>query len=59
MRAKGSVSGNVRFARLEVERGGEIEGEVSVIGGEARPVAAPTPRLGANGAGPRDETVAN
>jgi cytoskeletal protein CcmA (bactofilin family) len=31
VRAKGSVSGTVRFARLEVERGGEIEGEVSVI----------------------------
>jgi len=63
VRAKGSVSGNIRFARLEVERGGEIEGEVSVIGAENRPaaVAAPAPRVGANGngAGTRDETAAS
>ena len=31
VRAKGRVSGMVRFARLEVERGGEIEGDVSVV----------------------------
>ena len=63
VRAKGSESGNIRFARLEVERGGEIEGEVSVIGAENRPaaVAAPAPRVGANGngAGTRDETAAS
>lgn len=61
VRAKGSVSGNIRFARLEVERGGEIEGEVSVIGAEARPAAAPAPasRIGANGAGTHDEAAAS
>ena len=59
VRAKGSVAGNVRFARLEVERGGEIQGQVAVISGDARPAA--TPRLGANGsgAGVHDEAVAN
>jgi cytoskeletal protein CcmA (bactofilin family) len=31
VRAKGRVSGTIRFARLEVERGGEIEGDVSVV----------------------------
>jgi cytoskeletal protein CcmA (bactofilin family) len=57
VRAKGSVSGEVRFARLEVERGGEIGGEVSVVGPQDRPVAA-RPSVGnGNGAGVPDETV--
>lgn len=34
IRAKGSVSGSVRFGRLEVERGGEIVGDVSVVASE-------------------------
>jgi cytoskeletal protein CcmA (bactofilin family) len=60
VRAKGSVSGEVRFARLEVERGGEIEGEVSVVSGEQRLAPSPRPSLG-NGAAAelREETVAN
>jgi cytoskeletal protein CcmA (bactofilin family) len=31
VRAKGCVVGTVRFARIEIERGGEIEGQVSVL----------------------------
>jgi cytoskeletal protein CcmA (bactofilin family) len=57
IRAKGSVTGTVRFARLEVERGGQIEGDISVI--EASP--EPQVRIGAgNGAGthvPEEVTV--
>ena len=60
VRAKGSVSGNVRFARLEVERGGEIQGQVAVISA-ADTRTASMPRVGANGsgAGVHDEAVAN
>lgn len=61
VRAKGSVSGNVRFARLEVERGGEVEGEVSMVSAEDRPTAAAaSPVIGnGNGAGRHDEAVVN
>jgi cytoskeletal protein CcmA (bactofilin family) len=58
VRAKGSVSGQVRFARLEVERGGEIEGDVSVIDGDERTTT--TTRVSAgNGAAAHDEAAAH
>jgi cytoskeletal protein CcmA (bactofilin family) len=66
VRAKGSVSGNVRFSRLEVERGGEIEGQVAVIGAGVKDRPAAAPRLGTtgngangNGAGVHDEAGAS
>lgn len=62
VRAKGSVSGNVRFARLEVERGGEIEGEVAVVWADERSAATVTPSASpvvGNGAAVRDEAVVN
>jgi cytoskeletal protein CcmA (bactofilin family) len=64
VRAKGSVSGNVRYARLEVERGGEVEGEVSVVGADDRSAATVSPSASpvvgnGNGAGVHDEAVVN
>jgi len=60
VRAKGSVSGQVRFARLEVERGGEIEGDVSVIDDNERATITTTTRVTAgNGAGVHDEAAAH
>ena len=44
VRAKGSVAGTVRFGRLEVERGGEIEGDISVVPtGPQSALTGPTP----------------
>lgn len=46
VRANGRVTGKVRYGRLEIERGGQINGDVHVYGGEgeddtnARPSAA-------------------
>jgi cytoskeletal protein CcmA (bactofilin family) len=45
VRSKGSIVGTVRYGRLEIERGGEIEGEVSVY----------TPQLRAEPARPQPE----
>jgi cytoskeletal protein CcmA (bactofilin family) len=58
IRAKGSVTGTVRFARLEVERGGEIEGGVSVVKTNAEPT---TRAIAGNGAGVHapEEAAAN
>jgi cytoskeletal protein CcmA (bactofilin family) len=57
VRAKGSVSGQVRFARLEVERGGEIEGDVSVIEGDGQTNA--TRVSTGNGAADHEEAAAH
>jgi cytoskeletal protein CcmA (bactofilin family) len=46
VRANGRVTGKVRYGRLEIERGGQINGDVRIYGGEgeddsnARPSAA-------------------
>jgi cytoskeletal protein CcmA (bactofilin family) len=41
VRSKGCIAGSVRYGRLEIERGGEIEGDISVYTPE--PVAASLP----------------
>ena len=46
IRSTGRVSGTIRFGKLVVEKGGELNGEISVLSGNAAPAvaAAATPR---------------
>lgn len=49
IRSTGRVGGTIRFGKLVVEKGGELNGEISVLGGIAP--ASPKPAAGGSAAG--------